>query len=86
MFPMDDQEVESVGHSHSGLQRDSVLPQGQRHDRIGNGTSKATIAMMSGSRGEEELDAVDISAGQRMLSAVTGSLLTSLLGKTPMFL
>ncbi|KAI9786781.1 MAG: hypothetical protein M1816_007788 [Peltula sp. TS41687] len=37
------------------------------------------MAMMKGSSGEQEVDAVDISAGQRMLSAVTGSLLTSLL-------
>lgn len=83
MFPLEDQELDSVGDSRPRQGRDSVSPQGQRHDRMGQPTSKATIAIMNGSSGEEEVDAVDISAGQRMLSAVTGSLLTSILGKAP---
>jgi solute carrier family 25 protein 39/40 len=54
---------------------------GQGHDRIHGdnlvpGVS-STIAMTSDNDGVE----VDITAGQKMLSAISGSLLTSLLGK-----
>ena len=53
--------------------------EGQRHDRISGGILGVTAVTRSG-RDEPETE-VDISAGQKMLSAVSGSLLTSLLGK-----
>lgn len=52
----------------------------QRHDRLskGPGTSKSVIM---GEQDEPEVE-MDISAGQKMLSAVSGALLTSLLGNS----
>ena len=52
---------------------------GQRHDRLRTmgGEDENSVTMNTKDNGE---DGVDISAGQKMLSAVSGSLLTSLLG------
>lgn len=51
---------------------------GQRHDISSNGAgSSKSVIMNDPNESEVELD---ISAGQKMLSAVSGSLLTSLLG------
>ena len=72
----------SVGAVQPGLDGiESSIP-GQRHDRIrnGEGSSHAAVPLMDGVGDDEELGAVNISAGQRMISAVTGSLITSLLG------
>ena len=55
------------------------IPQGQRHNRMPISSSSNISAMMDAAT-EKELE-VDISAGQKMLSAVSGSLLTSLLGR-----
>ena len=52
----------------------------QTHDRSYKGARTANTVIMNGPR-EPEVE-VDISAGQKMLSAVSGSLLTSLLGST----
>ena len=60
---------------HGGLED----TEGQRHDRISGGILGVTAVTRCG-RDEPETE-VDISAGQKMLSAVSGSLLTSLLGK-----
>ena len=60
---------------HGGLED----TKGQRHDRIPSGVLGVTAVIRS-DRDEPEPE-VDISAGQKMLSAVSGSLLTSLLGK-----
>ena len=57
--------------------------QGQRHDRISGAVSDQFTATMA--EVEEQLPEVDISAGQKMLSAVSGSLLTSLLGMQLLF-
>lgn len=60
---------------------DRGLSGGQRHDRISGG--EGTLPeVMADSESEVMPDEVDISARQKMLSAVTGSLLTSLLGQT----
>lgn len=52
--------------------------QGQRHTRIPDSLESSSTMTMKNSK-EPEAD-IDISAGQKMLSAVSGSLLTSLLG------
>jgi hypothetical protein len=61
---------------------DNSYSLGQRNDRIpvesGARSSSVVLGSMSDSRHDEEPE--DISAGQKMLSAVSGSLLTSLLG------
>lgn len=57
---------------------------GQRHERVEGGNGGEVSAMGSGARDSEP--EVEISAGQKMLSAVSGSLLTSLLGAYPVFL
>ena len=54
---------------------------GQRHDRVGGG-DESDGSTMASSANEPEAE-VAISTGQKMLSAVSGSLLTSLLGNTP---
>ncbi|MCJ1360664.1 MAG: hypothetical protein MMC33_010673 [Icmadophila ericetorum] len=51
--------------------------QGQRHNRISGAISDKPTAVMA--EVEEQRPDIDISAGQKMLSAVSGSLLTSLL-------
>ena len=50
----------------------------QRHDRLFNGPSTSNSVTMN--ENDEQDVETDISAGQKMLSAVSGSLLTSLLG------
>ena len=54
--------------------------QGQRHDRIPDQGGHHQVSMASQSGGGMGDVEVDISAGQKMLSAISGSLLTSLLG------
>lgn len=56
---------------HDGKQKQAI---GQRHDRL-----RLSVDGDSGNSGDE----LDITIAQRMISATTGSLLTSLLGKTP---
>lgn len=51
---------------------------GQRHSRISDSLESGNTFIMNKSK-EPEAE-IDISAGQKMLSAVSGSLLTSLLG------
>lgn len=51
---------------------------GQRHSRIPDSLESGNTLIMNKSK-EPEAE-IDISAGQKMLSAVSGSLLTSLLG------
>lgn len=65
----------SDGQKNIGIHVSS-RSQGQQHDRIPGATS--TVAMMGDDRGKEV--EVEITAGQKMLSAMSGSLLTSLLG------
>ena len=61
---------------------EAAQAQGQRHDRMARNASDADSAVAIKSRIESESQTeVEISAGQKMLSAVSGSLLTSLLGK-----
>jgi hypothetical protein len=60
-----------------GHDRQERRAQGQRHDRIDGGVGNG-----AGSGGERD-EAVEITVSQRMLSATTGSLLTSLLGNAP---
>ena len=52
--------------------------QGQEHDRIpgGTGQEQSPVGKHGGDRDED----IEITASQKMLSAVSGSLLTSLLG------
>lgn len=52
---------------------------GQRHDRLPGDSSRTATMTMNDA--DELPPETDISAGQKMLSAVSGSLLTSLLGK-----
>ncbi|SLM39960.1 mitochondrial carrier [Lasallia pustulata] len=56
---------------------ESINLLGQKHDRLENRDEAATSAM--GSNASDAESEVEISAGQKMLSAVSGSLLTSLL-------
>ena len=53
--------------------------QGQRHTRISD--SLESSSTMTAKKSKESEAEIDISAGQKMLSAVSGSLLTSLLGR-----
>lgn len=57
---------------------------GQRHERVEGGNGGEASAM--GSAANDSEPEVEISAGQKMLSAVSGSLLTSLLGMYLAFL
>lgn len=68
-------EVEGLATDRTG---DTRLPGAQRHDRI-LGNDGAIMAMKTIPADAGEVD-VEISTGQKMLSAVSGSLLTSLLG------
>lgn len=54
-----------------------VEVQGQRHDRLQDGA-----VHVPGDFVEEDIPEPEISIGQKMLSAVSGSILTSLLGMT----
>ncbi|KAK5634824.1 hypothetical protein RRF57_010537 [Xylaria bambusicola] len=54
---------------------------GQGHDRIRKAEDAfAGATMVSSSQDHANTDGMDITAGQKMTSAITGSLLTSLLG------
>jgi solute carrier family 25 protein 39/40 len=55
-----------------------LISHDQGHDRLLRNAGKGTPPPMAD---DGSLPEVDISAGQKMLSAVSGSLLTSLLGK-----
>ena len=55
---------------------------GQRHDRIPGGTGGGPSAAMTSTDEVGPEPDMEISAGQNMLSAVSGSLLTSLLGES----
>lgn len=52
----------------------------QRHDRLSEHPGTSHLVSMN-EQDEAEVE-MDISAGQKMLSAVSGALLTSLLGKS----
>ena len=59
---------------------------GQRHDRIPNGAAGGGSSSNEMDDIEPNLEPeleIEISASQKMLSAVSGSLLTSLLGESP---
>lgn len=71
----DQGQVATAGHGEST----DLL--GQRHNRLGEGNGEEASTMGSAA-GDSEPE-VEISAGQKMLSAVSGSLLTSLLGRVP---
>jgi len=58
---------------------DNTYPWGQRHDRTLNESDIGSIAVTRDAM--EDPKETEISAPQKMLSAVSGSLLTSLLGK-----
>ena len=69
-----EQHLDNAKSSHG----DSGGSKGQAHDRMAGKPSKGSTVML-----EEQYDQateMDISAGQKMLSAVSGSLFTSLLG------
>lgn len=57
-----------------------------RHDRypgiIGSGGA-ADLPITGSGTAEDDMDEIEITAAQKMLSAVSGSLLTSLLGMVP---
>ena len=73
MKSLDDEEAfAAVGHG------DNKYYWGQRHDRILNESDTGGIAVTRDAMADPA--ETDISAAQRMLSAVSGSLLTSLLG------
>lgn len=57
---------------------DSKQIQGLAHDRMAGGSSKHPE--VTSYESDEETTEMDITAGQKMLSAVSGSLLTSILG------
>ncbi len=57
-----------------------LLPEGQRHDRV-LGHDGAIMAAKS-IPPDDGIAEIEITTGQKMLSAVSGSLLTSLLGET----
>lgn len=62
-----DRESTYQGEGYDILQEDTLIP-----------GITSTVAMASGAEDSE----VDITAGQKMISAMSGSLLTSLLGKS----
>lgn len=66
-----------VGPSNYG---DSDYFSQQKHDRSSKGPGTSHVVSMN-EQDEAEVE-MDISAGQKMLSAVSGALLTSLLGKS----
>jgi hypothetical protein len=57
-----------------------AAPEGQRHDRFSDDTSLYGPPTDS-VPGRDHNGDIEISAGQKMLSAMSGSLLTSLIGK-----
>ena len=68
--PTDEHQAATSSHGNP------EISWGQRHDRSIQSTSNS-VTMNGDNKPEAEMD---ISAGQKMLSAVSGSLLTSLLG------
>lgn len=66
--------TEKASHPHS------TMPSGQPHDRIRDNDPLSGIPT-SPLPDRDEVPDVEISAGQKMLSAMSGSLLTSLIGK-----
>ncbi len=70
--PTDEQQVATSSHGKS----EHLL--GQKHDRSSEGVGTSSSVTMN-EPNEPEVE-MDISAGQKMLSAMSGSLLTSLLG------
>ena len=60
----------------TGRYGNTGLTQGQRHDRLEAGNSNGDIMA------DADNVSQDISAAQKMLSAISGSLLTSLLGRS----
>jgi hypothetical protein len=53
---------------------------GQNHDRIDSASSKLAMAKTASAGANAASDPFEITAGQKMVSAMSGSLLTSLLG------
>ena len=76
--PERDIEIHRASKQHG----ERVQTQGQRHDRMERDLRdiNSAVAMVGGAEKDGQAE-TEISAGQRMLSAVYGSLLTSLLGK-----
>lgn len=69
--------------AHSATPQHGSPEQSQAEGRPGNparSSSDNTVTMDEGKRSDNEDVIMDISATQKMLSAVSGSLLTSLLG------
>lgn len=73
---LSDEQQLATSHTGDGIHH---LSQGQRHNRMPVSSGSINSALMDATA-EKEME-VDISAGQKMLSAVSGSLLTSLLGR-----
>ena len=76
--PERDREIQrALEHYGKRAQRE-----GQRHNRMEGDLRdvNSAVVVVGGVESNDQAE-VDISAGQRMLSAVSGSLLTSLLGK-----
>ena len=69
--PRSDEQLEQATFDHEY----SLSPHGQRHDRMPSHSLSAREDMTSGIANDNE----EISAGQKVLSAMSGSLLTSLL-------
>ena len=69
------------GQVATARQGESTNLLGQRHDRF-EGENEGDDSTMGSTASDSEPE-VEISAGQKMLSAVSGSLLTSLLGREP---
>jgi len=74
MTRLDEEEV--LARAKHG---DNSYSRGQRHDRIPSESNTGGIAVTRGAMADPV--ETEISAPQKMLSAVSGSLLTSLLGK-----
>ncbi len=56
---------------------------GQRHDRTDDDSRQQQFAPMLAARAGSSSNDVEVSLSQKMLSAVTGSILTSILGASP---
>ena len=72
--PTDEHQIATSSHG------DPEYFSGQRHDRSSRGPGTSNLVTMN-EPDESEVE-MDISVGQKMLSAVSGSLLTSLLGRS----
>lgn len=59
----------------------AARPGGQNHDRLTGGNVSFSTVRMASPENDGPDDVVEITAGQKMLSAMSGSLFTSLLGK-----